>query len=62
MAQPRLDHDSCFGLKMNNLLDAAEKSLDTKNYFAALAMSLALPDICGGVQAPSAISKVRNNA
>ena len=44
---------------MNHLLDAVEKSLDTKNYFAALAMSLALPDICGWVHSPSATSRVR---
>lgn len=44
---------------MNHLLDAVEQSLDTKNYFAALAVSLALPDICGWVQAPSATSKAR---
>lgn len=44
---------------MNHLLHAIEKALEAENHYAALTMSLALPDICGWVQDPSSKSKAR---
>ena len=44
---------------MNNLLRSIEHSLQTGNHYAALAMALALPDICGWVEDPNSHSKPR---
>lgn len=44
---------------MNHLLNAIEKALEADNHYAALAMSLSLPDICGWMQDPSSTSKAR---
>ena len=47
------------GSTMNHLLQAIDKALKAENHYAALAMSLALPDICGWVKDPSTTSKAR---
>ena len=44
---------------MKHLFISIENALYAGNNYAALAMSLALPDICGWVQDPSAGSKAR---
>lgn len=44
---------------MNHLLKSIEASLATGNAYAALAVTLALPDICGWLLDPSASSKAR---
>ncbi len=44
---------------MNNLLHAVERSLQSENHYAALAMALALPDICGWIEDPNSFSKAR---
>jgi hypothetical protein len=45
--------------KMNHLLQSIEQSLNTGNHYAALAMALAIPDICGWIEDPNATSKAR---
>lgn len=44
---------------MNHLTDAVEKALSSANYYAALIVALALPDICGWIQNPKTRSKKR---
>jgi hypothetical protein len=44
---------------MNHLINSVEASLATGNWYAALATSLALPDICGWLLDPDAGSKAR---
>jgi len=44
---------------MNHLIAAVERSLQTGNHYAALAMALTLPDICGWILNPNVGSKVR---
>ena len=44
---------------MNNLLHSIEQSLNTGNHYAALAMALAIPDICGWIEDPESSSKAR---
>ncbi len=44
---------------MNNLLQSIGQSLNTGNYYAALAMALAIPDICGWIEDPNSTSKAR---
>ena len=44
---------------MNNLLQSIGQSLNTGNYYAALAMALAIPDICGWIEDPNSKSKAR---
>lgn len=44
---------------MNNFINAIEKSLEEENWYAALALALALPDICANVFAPEAGSMSR---
>lgn len=34
------------------MLDAIEAALQAKNWYAALALTLCLPDICGGFEVP----------
>lgn len=45
--------------RMNHLIRSVEASLATGNAYAALATTLALPDICGWLLDPSARSKAR---
>lgn len=44
---------------MNHLLASVENALNEGNHYAALALALALPDICGWVQDPISTSKSR---
>lgn len=44
---------------MTDLLDSIRKSLDSENWYAALFVALALPDICGCVEKPLQKSGVR---
>jgi hypothetical protein len=44
---------------MIHLIKAIENALQERNYYAALATSLALPDICGWIEDPSIGSKAR---
>lgn len=44
---------------MNHLLLAVESSLQAGNHYAALAVALALPDICGWVADPNSTSSAR---
>ena len=44
---------------MNDLLISVDNALDNKNYYAALFISLTLPDICGKIQFPKQSSKER---
>lgn len=45
---------------MNNFVTALEKSIETKNWYSVLFISLTLPDICGKVDDPSLGSKARS--
>jgi hypothetical protein len=44
---------------MNNFIQSIEKSLETNNYYAALAVALSAPDICGWLLDPNFGSKNR---
>lgn len=44
---------------MNHLIDSLEHALNTKNHYPALAIALALPDICGWIEDPKQFSKSR---
>lgn len=44
---------------MQHLVDAVRESLQQKNWYAAVAVALTLPDICGKLQQPSAGSQAR---
>jgi len=44
---------------MRHLLLAVERSLQAGNHYAALALALAFPDICGWVEDPNSKSKAR---
>lgn len=44
---------------MQHLLRSLARSIEADNHYAALALALALPDICGWIQDPEAGSKVR---
>jgi hypothetical protein len=44
---------------MQHLLYSIEKALHDENHYAALALALALPDICGWIRAPNSSSKAR---
>ncbi len=44
---------------MNRFILAVEKSLEDKNWYAALSLALALPDICANVCSPDEGSKSR---
>lgn len=35
---------------MRNFIEAVEKSIENKNWYSALGLALALPDICGKIQ------------
>jgi len=44
---------------IDRYLDSIIKSLESKNWYAALFIALAIPDICGDLEHPSEKSKVR---
>jgi hypothetical protein len=44
---------------MQNFIQSIDSSLNSKNYYAALAMALAAPDVCGWIFEPSVSSKQR---
>ncbi len=44
---------------IEQLVDSIKKSLETKNYYAALGIALTLPDICGRLQNSNETSKIR---
>jgi hypothetical protein len=44
---------------MNDLIDSVKKSLQDKNWYAALTLTLTLPDICGNIDYPKSFSKKR---
>lgn len=44
---------------MQHFIDATKRSLRERNHYAALAMTLALPDICGWISDPNAGSRAR---
>jgi hypothetical protein len=44
---------------MNHLIASLEQALNSKNHYSALAISLALPDICGWIEDPKQFSKSR---
>lgn len=44
---------------MENMLIAIEQALSNENWYAALALTLMLPDICGKIQTPKSKSKPR---
>jgi hypothetical protein len=44
---------------MNYLIDSVIKSLQNKNWYAALTLTLTLPDICGKIEYPKIISSKR---
>lgn len=44
---------------MERFLEAIEKSIETENWYAAIGLSLAVPDICGWLEDPSKGSKIR---
>ncbi|WP_199615052.1 hypothetical protein [Paenibacillus alkalitolerans] len=45
--------------KMNNYLNAIDIALTTENWYAALALALTLPDICGKLESPTQGSQQR---
>jgi hypothetical protein len=44
---------------MNRFLDAIEHSIESKNWYAAVALALTIPDICGWLEDPGKSSKQR---
>lgn len=44
---------------MNHFIEALEKSIQNKNWYSVLFISLTLPDICGKVEYPNKQSKAR---
>ncbi len=44
---------------MEELLNSIEKSLESKNWYAALVVALILPDICGKIDNPNKCSRER---
>ena len=44
---------------MNHLIQSIEQSLSTGNHYAALALALAIPDICGWIEDPNSSAKAR---
>lgn len=44
---------------IENFLKSIGKSIETENYYAALGIALAMPDICGKLEFPAKSSKIR---
>jgi len=44
---------------MNQFVDAVRHAIKDENWFGALFMALAIPDICGSIEAPNASNKDR---
>jgi len=44
---------------MKNLVSSVERALEQENWYAALFMALAFPDLCGNIQYPALPSKER---
>ena len=40
-------------------IESIKKSLNDENWYTALSLSLALPDICGGIDFPNEVSSKR---
>jgi hypothetical protein len=49
-------------MTIRRFTDAIEQALVTHNYYAALALGLTMPDVCGKIQAPTVSSKARYRA
>jgi len=44
---------------MQNFIEATKKAIDNENWYAALALALSMPDICGRLENPTKVPKVR---
>jgi len=44
---------------MQNFIEATKKAIDNENWYAALALALSMPDICGRLEDPTKGSKAR---
>ncbi len=47
---------------MERFVQSIEKSIQTENWYAAIAMALAIPDICGWIETPTVGSQKRYEA